>query len=341
MTRVFIIIILMTSNVFSVTLDSNNTKLNITNMDCYEKIVKLKNEITNEPEDNSIYTRIVRKLHSIYFSIKYYLLDIYYSFKDKKITMIKPVNGILDNQKLYNEDDYKINRLIAHAGGMINNNTYTNSLEALDENYKNGFRLFELDIRKTSDGIYVAVHEWEQWKTNTKYEGSVPPSLKDFKNYKWHNKYTPLDINDINKWFCEHKNTILVTDKVNSPIDFSKKFIDKKRLLMELFTWQAVIEGAKEGINVMPTWPILSTLKNSVVQALLDLNITAVAASRRVILNNRKLLKELINNHINVYAFHINYDIGKDEKYVICNELNYFYGLYADKWDFKNKLQCK
>ncbi len=60
------------------------------------------------------------------------------------------------------EDRYDINRFIAHAGGEIDGHTYTNSLEALNLNYKKGFRLFELDIHETSDHKYVAVHDWKQ-----------------------------------------------------------------------------------------------------------------------------------------------------------------------------------
>jgi glycerophosphoryl diester phosphodiesterase len=36
--------------------------------------------------------------------------------------------------------------LIAHAGGAINQQTYTNSLEALNANYAKGFRFFEIDL---------------------------------------------------------------------------------------------------------------------------------------------------------------------------------------------------
>ena len=39
-------------------------------------------------------------------------------------------------------------RFIAHAGGQIEGMNYTNSLEALNNSYKNGFRLFELILLK-------------------------------------------------------------------------------------------------------------------------------------------------------------------------------------------------
>jgi arylsulfatase A-like enzyme len=50
---------------------------------------------------------------------------------------------------------------VAHAGGGIKGRSYTNSLEALDENYRRGFRFFELDFNWTSDNQLVCIHDWE------------------------------------------------------------------------------------------------------------------------------------------------------------------------------------
>ena len=52
------------------------------------------------------------------------------------------------------------------------------------------------------------------------------------------------------------------------------------------------------------------------------------------------LLQKLKNNNIKIYAFNINYEKYKDEKYTICNENNYFYGIYADYWTIPNKYNC-
>ena len=111
-------------------------------------------------------------------------------------------------------------RFIAHAGGQIEGHTYTNSLEALDWNYKNGLRLFELDIIKTFDGHYVAAHDWNSWKHKTKYIGTLPATKKEFLKIKIKDKFTPLDMEAINQWFTIHSDAILVTDKVNEPYCF-------------------------------------------------------------------------------------------------------------------------
>ncbi len=240
--------------------------------------------------------------------------------------------------KIYSKD---VNRFIAHAGGAIDGNTYTNSFEALNASYENGFRLFELDILETSDDIFVAAHGWKEWQKMTKYEGKMPPTRDIFKSYKHKDRYTPLDISDINRWFKEHPDAILITDKINKPIEFSRKFIDKSRLMMELFTWSAVKQGIDAKIkSSMPTGNILRQIRGDKVTYLKKLGITDIASSRRIINTKRSLVKKIVDEGIHIYAFHINYDKGKDEKYVLCEENPYFYGMYADNWDFNTNIDC-
>lgn len=221
---------------------------------------------------------------------------------------------------------------------MIDGLTYSNCLEALNLSYAKGFRLFELDILKTSDGKYVAAHDWKKWKRMNSYSGDTPVSYKVFKQYKLHNKYTPLGIDDINNWFAKHSDAILVTDKINEPKAFSEVFIDPNRLMMELFTKKSVEEAAKVEMMI----PILNqkVIKTLKWQEILDLKIKYVAVSRFFIRNNKSLLLKLKNNKIKVFVYNINVDggvsnTGIDEDYVTKYELDYVYGMYADKWEFK------
>lgn len=272
-------------------------------------------------------------------SLSYYIPSFTKPLSANEIDLLKAKH--LDNNikaNLYKKDN---NRFIAHAGGMIDGHKYTNSLEAMDRNYKNGFRLFELDISKTSDNIYVAAHDWKHWSKVTRYTGPLPPTRKVFLQQKIYKKYTPMDISDINVWFNDHPDAILVTDKVNTPVDFSNKFIDKTRLMMELFTWDAVEKGMNAKIkSAMPTGSILEKIKGDKISYLKKIGVTDIAASRRIVDSQKSLLKEIVASGINVFAFHVNFDKGKDEKYVVCAERDYFYGMYADKWDFNSTIDC-
>lgn len=248
-------------------------------------------------------------------------------------------------------------RYIAHAGGSIDNYVYTNSLESLNLSYKKGFKLFELDISKTSDNYFVAAHDWKLWKKMTKYEGDLPPSRNEFLNYKIFNKYTPMDINVINKWFKSHKDAVLVTDKIKKLKDvenFIAQFVDKKRLMMELFAWGHVEKAIKLGIySAMPTGGLLKPhntehIKEGIIEYLHKIGVKDIASSAKM-LKYKSLLKDIKRAGINVYAFQINSlrerKLIKEKKltkeqYVICKLRNCFYGVYANKWNFEEELPC-
>jgi glycerophosphoryl diester phosphodiesterase len=280
---------------------------------------------------------------SIFCHNKYFIPVVLISFIFLSLVFVYEIfNAQKEHQNnikanLYRKD---VNRFIAHAGGQINNHKYTNSLEAINLNYTKGFRLFELDIIRTSDNIYVAAHDWKHWAEITGYKGTLPPDRKTFKEQKIYQKYTALDMKDINLWFKKHSDATLVTDKVNTPLDFSNKFIDKNRLMMELFTWDAVKGGLDAQIkSAMPTGDILEKIKGDKVKYLKELGISDIASSRGIIYVHKKLTTKIVDAGINIYAFHLHID-EKDEKYIICEEQAYFYGMYADKWDFKSNIDC-
>lgn len=243
--------------------------------------------------------------------------------------------------KITYEFEPSTDRYIAHAGGEINEVRYSNTKEALDYSYQKGFRLFELDIIQTSDGKWVAAHDWNMWSRFTDYQGTLPPTLAEFKKRTIYGDYHTMDLTEINKWFEQHEDAVLVTDKVNDPIAFSKAFIDKNRLIMELFSQLAVEEALQNGIKVMMSQEPLMKLKGDKTDYLTINNIEYVAVSRRIISSKEELLLNLKEKGIKVYVYNVNFDPGKDEKYVYDNELGLVYGMYADKWVFDTDSTSK
>lgn len=236
----------------------------------------------------------------------------------------------------YNTYIQDTSRFIAHAGGAVDKQTYTNSLEALNLNYNKGFRLFELDIRKTNDNKFVAVHYWEEWAEKTGFKGSLPPSHQEFLENRLQPEFTPLDMDSINQWFKTHNDAILVTDKINTPRAFSNNFIDKNRLIMELFTWEAVKEGIACNIkSAMPSQRVLMDLGPDVVVKFKAHGVTDVAVSRYNLAQEIDLIKELKQNGIKVYLYNIGDYKEINEDYVVKYEMDYIYGIYADEWEFK------
>lgn len=246
---------------------------------------------------------------------------------------IVDVSKVSANYDLYLQDT---NRFIAHAGGMIDGRIYTNTLEALDANYKKGFRLFELDILKTTDGKYVAAHDWKKWKRFTGYEGETPVTHDVFMNHKPFGTYTPLDLPAINHWFARHKDAILVTDKINEPLAFAPEFTDPDRLMMELFSEEALEEGLKAGIkSAMPSQWVIKDLNPEEAPDLYNRGVRHAAVSRRFIADNKELLAALKAAGIKVFVYNVNLDPGINEEFVLKYELDFVYGLYADKHDFE------
>jgi hypothetical protein len=111
--------------------------------------------------------------------------------------------------------------------------------------------------------------------------------------------------------------------------------------MMELFTWDAVKKGINAKIkSSMPTYGILNSIRGNKILFLKKIGVTDIASSRRRIYSQKKLIKKIVDSGINIYAFNINDDEGKNEIYLVCNEQEYFYGMYADKWDFNANIDC-
>jgi hypothetical protein len=254
-----------------------------------------------------------------------------------EIRMLKSSALSIRNDEEIIEQAKDPNRFIAHAGGAIDGRTYTNCKEALDLSYKNGFRLFELDIIKTKDGQFVAAHDWNQWRDKNGFAGKVPVDLKTFLSTKIEKHYTPMDMKAINQWFGDHKDAILVTDKVREAKQFIEQFIDKDRLMMELFSFEAMDEaialGIKEAILTEARYDYLGDDK---LKGLKDRGYTAMAVSIRTILKKKEFYKKAKAAGIKIYAFHIGSDEMIDEGFMARIGLDLCYGLYADYWLFNN-----
>lgn len=102
--------------------------------------------------------------------------------------------------------------LVAHAGGAIYGFKLTNSLEALDESYNNGFQLIEMDFEWTSDGKVVAIHDWSPMVKRLFMTEERVLSLEEFKNSEVFMDLTLLEFGEIVDWLEDKEDVYLVTD---------------------------------------------------------------------------------------------------------------------------------
>lgn len=108
--------------------------------------------------------------------------------------------------------------LVAHAGGAIREKNYisfyTNSLEALKQNYSLGHRVFELDFYLTSDGKLAAVHDWTQFgnKDGIALSSEEWKQFKTFGSPETEGRYNTMTIDDVLDQMVINKDMYLVTD---------------------------------------------------------------------------------------------------------------------------------
>jgi len=143
---------------------------------------------------------------------------------------------------------------IAHAGGAINNEIYTNSLEALNSNYEKGHRFFEIDFSWTSDGELVAIHDWEEtFQTMFDVPGDIPvPTKSEFILLKTKTGLTQLSLEDILKWAEKKGDAFIVTDIKDENIKALRKIrLDHKNqsqfVIPQVYSYKEYEEAKKHG----------------------------------------------------------------------------------------------
>jgi len=108
--------------------------------------------------------------------------------------------------------------MVAHAMGGLRIGsrvyTYTDSLQAFQQNYAKGYRIFEVDLIPTSDNRLVARHDWTSGSFTSlgqTYPGHVP-THSVFMKTKILKSYTPLDIEAIAQLMRTHPDMYIITD---------------------------------------------------------------------------------------------------------------------------------
>lgn len=116
--------------------------------------------------------------------------------------------------------------LIAHAGGAIHGYRLTNSLEAIDNAYDNGFRFIELDMELTSDGEVVMIHDWESMAKRMLLSEGIR-SRDEFLSSDTLMDLTLLDLDALLDWLGKHPDCRIITDvKADGNAEILSKIID-------------------------------------------------------------------------------------------------------------------
>ena len=111
---------------------------------------------------------------------------------------------------------------IAHAMGGIDGYAYSNSMEAFEENYAKGHRLFEVDLHFTSDGKLVLWHSWDYQYCSSHTPG-YKPTHKQFMSARIYDRYTPMDLKKLLKLMAKYPDIRIVLDGKYGVIDTVKR----------------------------------------------------------------------------------------------------------------------
>lgn len=155
----------------------------------------------------------------------------YYSYKrNNNISRIISLSPLKDEPNEW----YDTYQVIAHGGGGIDGKTCTNAKEAIELSYKNGTRMFDVDIQQTSDGVWVCSHGWldnieqysnyragisrvfqwdiEQNRYQVPIEKAKKQTIEEFKETKPFHKYTHITFAEFLKFMCEYDDIWLIAD---------------------------------------------------------------------------------------------------------------------------------
>ncbi len=214
-------------------------------------------------------------------------------------------------------------KYIAHAGGILDGHTYTNTIDAMQQSIDLGYRAIEIDFIITSDNQLIAGHDWLNFNAHTGFAHKTD-STTTFQEAKsrYFLGYKVAGADDIAQLFEQYPNVILVTDKVDDYRLLDKYFSNlKERMLVEAFSRQRYIELKEHGYTPMLSngCSIRQTLHP---ELLLNGGVEWIASSHIIPTFNQWFLSNVLG--IKLALFTIN-DIER------CQELNKYANLiYTD-----------
>lgn len=106
-------------------------------------------------------------------------------------------------------------RFVAHAfgspKGLAQSEIYTNSREAFETSYYNGYRAFEVDLMVLADGAVAAVHDAHEheYGLTKAFRMSTRAEIED---HPWRGKYDILFAEDIIDLMVEHPDVWVILD---------------------------------------------------------------------------------------------------------------------------------
>lgn len=229
--------------------------------------------------------------------------------------LLLPYNGRVNKGKCRN---------IAHACGLIDSIKYTNTLEGFFLSYTNGYRNIEIDILETRDKHIVGGHDWNRFKTLTKYSDKGDINYTFIKRAKILNKYHIIYDYMIYNLLEKYKDVNIFIDKITN-YELLKKYSKiTDRIYVEVFSYSQYNLSQKIGfknimLNIRSGNDINNILNNKYNY------ISAITIGPHIFYSYKIQLQKIYERNVKIYAFLIHNATHISE--ALCR---YITGFYID-----------
>lgn len=163
-------------------------------------------------------------------------------------------------RKIISEEQY-----IIHACGIISGSdgidyTYTNSFDALQNCYRRGNRISEIDFRISSDNCLVCTHEWTMMYKNGIALPNIPITKNEFLLCKTYGGFKSMWLGDLVDFLYLHNDFYFVTDIKDENIEACKLLADYCPQYLDHFIIQIYKANEYEQIRKLGFRNIIWTL---------------------------------------------------------------------------------
>ncbi|MBE6468370.1 MAG: hypothetical protein E7004_07275 [Alphaproteobacteria bacterium] len=239
--------------------------------------------------------------------------------------------GVLISRKVdkpypFYNDELAKQHLVAHAGGAIDGKIYTNSREAIEGSIKAGRKYVEIDLIKTSDGEYIAGHDWERINEMTGRKGDKPLSKQEFLSSKLYGKYTPMSIDDVAELMEKYPDWVMVVDKIRD-LDYLHEHLPyHDRMIVQVFALHNYFKALQLGYKY-PTLRLKGGRRGvkEIYKVLMDIgNVKSVILGEKSFNKNKEYIGQLHDKGITVILYgNPSYQIVDNPKAIKANLYKY------------------
>lgn len=240
----------------------------------------------------------------------------------------KSLINTLNNKNITNYN------FIAHAGGGINNKTYTNSIPAVENARKSGFKLIELDLLLTNDNYIVGSHDWKSFealcgefiKISSSYSYSDFEKCNENLDLKLVDEFYIKNLIDKNK-----DDIIILTDQIQNFSILNRNFYGyHNNLIVEAHNIFNYIKAKIYFPHVTLTFNDGRRYEYFVKY----FNVNFIVIKSSLVKKYKKFLDELINKGNIVMV-----NTTNEKSFIEKNLDKYATIFFTDFWDF-NKKKC-